>query len=145
MGDFSNPASHCNFLCNRIGLYYSGYKEKTMTKTHSKLTTGTTKKGITNILPGAIPAASRAGRHNPFLKAEAITPELVGKLNALNDIAKRRGQSLSQMAIAWLLRDERITSVLTGASRPQQITDNLKALSNLAFSDDELRRIEEIL
>jgi L-glyceraldehyde 3-phosphate reductase len=96
-------------------------------------------------LSGAIPAASRAGRHNPFLKAETITPEIVAKLNALNNIAKQRRQSLSQMAIAWLLRDDRITSVLVGASRCEQITDNLKALSNLAFSDDELRRIEEIL
>ena len=96
-------------------------------------------------LSGSIPANSRAGKHNPFLKAETITPELVGKLRALNEVAKNRGQSLSQMAVAWLLRDERITSVLIGASRPEQITDNIKALSNLTFSDEEQRRIEEIL
>jgi L-glyceraldehyde 3-phosphate reductase len=96
-------------------------------------------------LSGSIPANSRAGKHNPFLKAETITPELVGKLRALNEVAKNRGQSLSQMAVAWLLRDERITSVLIGASRPEQITDNLKALSNLAFSEEELHQIETIL
>jgi L-glyceraldehyde 3-phosphate reductase len=96
-------------------------------------------------LSGKIPADSRAGKNNPFLKAEMITPEIVAKLNALNDIAKRRGQSLSQMAIAWLLRDERITSVLIGASRPEQITDNLKALSNITFNGDELNQIETIL
>jgi L-glyceraldehyde 3-phosphate reductase len=96
-------------------------------------------------LSGAIPADSRAGKHNPFLKAEAITPKLVVKLKALNDIAKRRGQSLSQMAISWLLRDGRITSVLIGASRPEQITDNVKALSNIAFSEAESGQIEKIL
>jgi L-glyceraldehyde 3-phosphate reductase len=63
----------------------------------------------------------------------------------LNDIARQRGQSLSQMAVAWLLRDERITSVLIGASRPEQITDNLKALSNIAFNEAELGQIEKIL
>lgn len=96
-------------------------------------------------LSGSIPADSRAGKDSPFLKAGNITAELVAKLKALNNIAGRRGQSLSQMAIAWLLRDKRITSVLIGASRPQQITENLKALSNIAFSDDELNQIEKIL
>ncbi len=96
-------------------------------------------------LSGSIPADSRAGKDSPFLKAQNITPELVAKLKALNAIAQKRGQSLSQMAIAWLLRDPRITSVLVGASRPQQITDNLKALSNIVFSDDQLRQIETIL
>jgi L-glyceraldehyde 3-phosphate reductase len=96
-------------------------------------------------LSGKIPADSRAGKNNPFLKAEMITPEIVATLNALNNIAKRRGQSLSQMAISWLLRDGRITSVLIGASRPEQITDNLKALSNIAFSEEELKQIEKVL
>jgi L-glyceraldehyde 3-phosphate reductase len=96
-------------------------------------------------LSGSIPTDSRAGKDSPFLKAGNITPQLVAKLKALNDIAKKRGQSLSQMAIAWLLRDERITSVLIGASRPQQITDNLKALSNIAFSGDQLSQIDTIL
>jgi L-glyceraldehyde 3-phosphate reductase len=96
-------------------------------------------------LSGSIPTDSRAGKDSPFLKAQNITPELVAKLKALNDIAKKRGQSLSQMAIAWLLRDPRITSVLVGASRPQQVADNLKALSNITFSDDELNQIETVL
>jgi L-glyceraldehyde 3-phosphate reductase len=96
-------------------------------------------------LSGKIPTDSRAGKNNPFLKAEMITPEIVAKLNALNNVAKQRGQSLSQMAIAWLLRDGRITSVLIGASRPEQITDNVKALSNIAFSEAESGQIEKIL
>jgi L-glyceraldehyde 3-phosphate reductase len=96
-------------------------------------------------LSGSIPTDSRAGKDSPFLKAQNITPELVAKLKALNDIAKKRGQSLSQMAISWLLRDPRITSVLIGASRPQQVTDNLKALSNITFDNDELNRIEKTL
>jgi L-glyceraldehyde 3-phosphate reductase len=96
-------------------------------------------------LSGAIPTDSRAGKNSPFLKAHNITPELVAKLKALNDIAKRRGQSLSQMAIAWLLRDPRITSVLIGASRPEQITDNLRALPNIVFSEEELGQIETVL
>ena len=96
-------------------------------------------------LSGKVPTDSRAGKDSPFLKAQNITPQLVAKLKALNDIAKNRSQSLSQMAIAWLLRDLRITSVLVGASRPQQITDNLKALSNIFFSETELSQIEAVL
>jgi L-glyceraldehyde 3-phosphate reductase len=96
-------------------------------------------------LSGKVPADSRAGKNNPFLKADSITPEVVAQLNALNTIAKQRGQSLSQMAIAWLLKDPRITSVLIGASRPQQITDNLKALSNITFSQAQLSQIEAVL
>jgi L-glyceraldehyde 3-phosphate reductase len=68
-----------------------------------------------------------------------------GKILALNAIARRRGQSLAQMALAWVLRDNRITSVLIGASSVQQINDNVATLSNLNFSDDELAEIEQIL
>jgi L-glyceraldehyde 3-phosphate reductase len=96
-------------------------------------------------LSGNIPADSRAGKNNPFLTPGMITSQVVAKLNALNDIAKQRGQSLSQMAIAWLLKDPRITSVLIGASRPQQITDNLKALSNITFSEEQLSQIDKSL
>ena len=66
-------------------------------------------------------------------------------MQALNVIALKRGQSLAQMALAWVLKDKRITSVLTGASRIEQIEDNVKTLNNLNFSADELRQIEDIL
>ena len=67
------------------------------------------------------------------------------KVRQLNDIAKFRGQSLAQMAIAWLLKDQRVTSVLIGASSVAQLKDNLASASNLAFSEGELKNIEEIL
>ncbi len=96
-------------------------------------------------LSGSIPSDSRAGKNSLFLKADNITPELLAKLNALNDIASKRGQSLSQMAIAWLLWDKRITSVLIGASRAEQILENLKALDNTSFTGDELAKIDTIV
>ena len=74
---------------------------------------------------------------------ELLSDEALGHIRALNDIAAGRGQSLAQMALAWGLRDERVTSVLIGASRPEQLLDNLGALDNLAFTDDELTAIDE--
>ncbi len=89
-----------------------------------------------------IPADSRAKR-NHFLKESAITPQLVEKLEKLNVIAAGRGQSLAQMALAWVLRN--VTTVLIGASRPDQIVENAKALKNLSFTEDELEEIDNIL
>lgn len=96
-------------------------------------------------LSGAIPSDSRAGKGIPFLKADKITPELVATLNALNNIARKRGQTLSQMAIAWLLADKRITSVLIGASRVEQVLDNVGSLNNISFSKEELMELDTIL
>lgn len=96
-------------------------------------------------LSGSIPSDSRAGKHSPFLKADKITPELIAKLNALNAVAQKRGQSLSQMAIAWLLADKRITSVLIGASRVGQVVENVKALDNISFSESDFGEIDAIL
>ncbi len=92
-----------------------------------------------------IPQDSRAGKDHGFLRADALTETILAKVNSLNSLAQHRGQSLAQMAIAWLLRDERVTSVLVGVSRLQQLTDNLDSLAGLEFSGDELLRIEEIL
>jgi len=93
-----------------------------------------------------IPADSRAGRPTSiYLQPDAITPALRRKLRALNQIAAGRGQSLAQMAVAWLLRDPRVTTVLIGASRPEQIRQNLAALENTAFAAEELRQIDAIL
>ena len=80
-----------------------------------------------------------------FLNENALTPETRKKLNELNTMAGERNQSLAQMAIAWLLKDDRVTSVLIGASSVKQLNNNLKTLDNLVFSDDELRKIETIL
>lgn len=92
-----------------------------------------------------IPSDSRAANPTGFLKESAVTPELVAKLKKLNELATARGQSLAQMALAWVLRGGRVTSALVGASRVSQIEDSVAALDNLDFSDEELNRIEDIL
>ena len=92
-----------------------------------------------------IPADSRAAKEGTFLQREAITPELVAKLQKLDAIAQKRGQTLSQMAVAWVLRDGKVTSVLVGASRPEQVKENVKALENLSFAAEELAEIDAVL
>lgn len=92
-----------------------------------------------------IPEDSRAAKATGFLQKDQITPEVVAKLTQLNDIAAARGQKLSQMALAWVLRGGRVTSALIGASRVSQIEDAVAALDNLEFSNDELAKIEQIL
>ena len=92
-----------------------------------------------------IPEDSRAARPTGFLQKSHITDERLNQIRDLNSLAIQRGQSLAQMALAWILKDERVTSVLIGASRPEQLSDSLKALDNLGFSAEELARIEEIL
>ena len=91
-----------------------------------------------------IPQDSRIRTDGRFLKEDALGRETIDKVRALNEIAKERGQSLAQMALAWILRDGDITSVLIGASKPAQIIDNVGMLSNIRFSGEELRRIEQI-
>jgi len=91
-----------------------------------------------------IPEGSRASRDH-FLKKRNITPEIVDKISRLNKIAASREQSLAQMAIAWLLKDKRVTSVLIGASSVEQLHDNMGALQNLDFSNKELKDIDKIL
>jgi L-glyceraldehyde 3-phosphate reductase len=76
-----------------------------------------------------------------YLSKEKLTPELLEKVRQLNEIAKGRGQSLAQMAVAWLLKDPRITTVLVGASTPAQMLDNIGCLKNLDFSSTELKEI----
>lgn len=93
----------------------------------------------------SIPADSRAAAPHGFLQASAITQETLAKISALNNMAKKRGQTLAQMAVAWLLKDERVTSVLIGASRVGQIEDCLGSLENLVFGKEELEGIEGIL
>ena len=92
-----------------------------------------------------IPEDSRAAKSHGFLQKESITPNLLEKINSLNILATERKQSLAQMALAWLLKDTSVTSVLVGASSKKQLMDNLGALQNTEFSTDELNKIDEIL
>jgi L-glyceraldehyde 3-phosphate reductase len=92
-----------------------------------------------------IPKNSRAAKPHGFLKTEQVTREVVKRTTQLNKIAMARGQSLAQMAIAWVLRDSRINSALVGASSVKQLEDNIAALNKLDFSKDELSRIEQAL
>ncbi len=92
-----------------------------------------------------IPADSRAAHDPRYLKPQDITQEKLLKISALNDIAVARGQKLSQMALAWVLRDEVVTSALIGASRPEQIIENVKALDAHAFTKEELAKIDAIV
>jgi L-glyceraldehyde 3-phosphate reductase len=100
---------------------------------------------LTDRYLNGIPADSRAALPHGFLKKEQITQEVLEKIIKLNETAKNRGQSLAQMAIAWLLKDHRVTSVLVGASSVNQLKDNLGSLKNLAFDKEETDNIEVIL
>jgi len=91
------------------------------------------------------PEDSRAVKDPRYLNKSKITADMLDKVRRLNAIAEKRGQSLAQMAVAWLLKDERITTVLVGVSQTEQLVDNIKALDKLAFSEDELREIEAVL
>ncbi|NGO06479.1 L-glyceraldehyde 3-phosphate reductase [Streptomyces sp. HC44] len=92
-----------------------------------------------------IPEDSRAASDSPFLSADTVTEDLVQQLRGLDDIAKSRGQTLAQMALAWVLRGGRVTSALVGASSAQQLQDSVTAIRNLDFSPDELAGIDAII
>lgn len=91
-----------------------------------------------------IPEDSRMAR-NAFLKKAALTPEVLSKIKALNEIAAQRGQTLAEMALAWLLKDDYITSVLIGASSTQQLQDNLQGIKNTSFTQEELTAIDKLI
>jgi len=92
-----------------------------------------------------IPGDSRAAKPHGFLRRESVTDEAVRRVRKLSAIAEARGQTMAQMALTWVLRDQRVTSALIGASRASQIEENVAALANLQFSDDELSAIDRIL
>ena len=94
-----------------------------------------------------IPKDSRAasGRGNGALEGAAVTQAKLEKVKKLNELAQNRGQSLAQMSLAWVLKDPRVSSVLIGASKPEQVTDSLQCLKNYRFSEQELKKIEEVL
>lgn len=100
---------------------------------------------LTNKYLKGIPEDSRAAKPSGFLKEEEVTAEKIDKVRRLNEMATKRDQTLAQMALAWILRDKRITSVLIGVSRPEQVTDSLQCFRNTWFSAEELAAIETIL
>ena len=99
---------------------------------------------LTDRYLNGIPADSRIGRDGRFLKADSLTEARLSQIRALNAIAGERGQTLAEMALAWILKDGDVCSVLIGASRPSQLLDNVKAAQNCSFTAEELRKIDEI-
>ena len=143
---------HCPFvLCqNRYSLFDRNIEENGL-----KESVGKVERGLITFSPLAqgrltdrylhgIPADSRIRTDGRYLKEKDITPEVVGKIQALNEVAARRGQTLAEMALAWLLAQPVVTSVLIGASRPEQILDNIKAAENTTFTEDDLAEIDRI-
>ena len=142
----------CPFIINQNR--YSVF-DRTIEKNGLKSTAARLEKGIiafsplaqgmlTNRYLNGIPADSRIMTDGRFLKQSAVTPERLEQIRSLNEIANERGQTLAEMALAWVLKDGVVTSVLIGASKPSQILDNIKAINNTAFSAEELKRIDEI-
>ncbi len=91
-----------------------------------------------------IPSDSRIFRSGRFLSEKNLTPDVMEKIEKLNQLAKQRGQTLAQMALSWVLKDEEITSVLIGASKPEQIVENTKIVDSAGFTEEELRLIDDI-
>lgn len=99
---------------------------------------------LTDRYLNGIPADSRIGHDPRYITKSALTPARLTQIRELNDLAASRGQTLAEMSLAWLLHDSAVTSVLVGASRPSQVLDDVKAIRNMDFSEDELARIDEI-
>lgn len=144
---------HCPFVINQNR--YSIF-DRTIENNGLKDTAAELKKGIIAFSPLAqglltdrylngIPADSRIRTDGRFLKENAITEDTLSKICALNALAAERGQTLAEMALAWILRDGIVTSVLVGASRPEQILTNLKALKNTKFTEEETQKIDQIV
>lgn len=100
---------------------------------------------LTNRYLNGIPEDSRVVKSGVFLHREDITPELIAKISRLNDVAAQRGQTLAEMSLSWLLSNETLTSVIIGASSEKQLCDNIKAVDNMFFSQEELQRIDNII
>lgn len=100
---------------------------------------------LTNKYLHGIPEDSRVAKPHGFLKENHLDEATLGKIRQLNNLAQHRGQTLAQMALSWILKDNRITTVLVGASKPEQLSDSLECLKNLEFSGEELEQIETIL
>lgn len=142
----------CPFIINQNR--YSIF-DRTIEKNGLKKTADILGKGIIAFSPLAqgtltdryingIPEDSRIKKDGRYLKADVLTDEKLSQIKALNELAEERGQSLAQMALSWVLKDGVVTSVLIGASKPEQIIDNIKALDCVEFTAEELKKIDEI-
>ncbi len=100
---------------------------------------------LTNRYLNGIPADSRIAKDGRFLNESALSPEKLAQISALNDLAGERGQTLAEMALSWVLKDSHVTSVLIGASKPEQILDNIKIVGHTSFSAEELNKIDSIV
>lgn len=143
---------HCPFVINQNR--YSIF-DRTIEQNGLKETAVRLKKGIIAFSPLAqgiltdrylkgIPEDSRIKTDGRFLNSSAITEETLAKIRGLSEIAKRRGQTLAEMALSWVLKDGEVTSVLIGASKPSQILDNIKAAENTSFTEEELAEIDKL-
>lgn len=144
---------HCPFVINQNrysifertiehnGLLAEAQNEKKGVIIFSPLAQGL----LTNRYIDGIPADSRIKKSGVFLKKESLTEEKLNKIRALNNIAAARGESLAQMSLAWLLQKDGVTSVLIGASKPEQISDNIKAVNSAPFTAEELKKIDEAI
>lgn len=143
---------HCPFIINqnRYSIFDRTIENNGLKETAHKL-----QKGIIAFSPLAqgmltdkylhgIPSDSRIKTDGRFLKAAALTESRLNQIAKLNEMAKDRGQTLAEMALSWVLKDGIVTSVLIGASKPMQILDNIKAIENTSFTDEELKKIDEI-
>ncbi|KAF7276084.1 hypothetical protein GWI33_010936, partial [Rhynchophorus ferrugineus] len=92
-----------------------------------------------------IPEDSRVGKGSRYLTKQQLDPVLIKKIEKLQHLANQRGQTLAQFALSWVLRDPHVSSAIIGASKPEQVLENLKSLQNTHFDDDEIRTIEVIL
>lgn len=144
---------HCPFVINQNR--YSIF-DRTIEQNGLKETAFQRGKGIIAFSPLAqglltdrylngVPGDSRIRTDGRFLQESALSRERMAQVRRLNDLAAQRGQTLAEMALAWVLRDGRVTSALVGASRPEQILDNIRALENTSFTGEELRAIDEIV
>ena len=142
----------CPFVINQNR--YSIF-DRTVEKNGLKKTTGILKKGLITFSPLAqgqltdrylngIPEDSRIRTDGRFLKESALDEHRLDQIRKLNDLAAQRGEKLADMALGWLLQQKEVTSVLIGASKPQQILDNVKAISCAPFTKEELKLIDEI-
>ena len=143
---------HCPFvICqNRYSLFDRKIEENGLKNSVGKVSRGLitfsplAQGRLTDRYLHGIPADSRIRTDGRYLKEKDITPEVVAKIQVLNEVAARRGQTLAELALAWLLAQPVVTSVLIGASRPEQILDNIKAVENTTFTPEELEEIDRI-
>lgn len=144
---------HCPFIINqnRYSILDRGIEENRLKDASCEL-----KKGIIAFSPLAqglltdrylngIPSDSRIAKDGRFLNESSLTPGRLSQLHALNELAAKRGQTLAGMALSWILKDKKVTSVLIGASKPEQITENLSILGHTDFTAQELQKIDDIV